>query len=158
MRAAVDREIAKLERTSEQSPELGWIRTWLDTVLEIPWDETSEDNLDTVAAKRVLDEDHDGLVDVKERILEHLAVRKLQAERGLAPVGRSTGAILALVGPPGVGKTSLGESVARAPSGASSCGSRSEVCATRRRSAATGAPTWARSQVAWLGRSGKRGR
>jgi len=114
VRTAVDREIAKLERTSEQSPELGWIRTWLDTVLEIPWGETSEDNLDTVAAARILDEDHDGLTDVKERILEHLAVRKLQSERGLVPVGRGTGAILALVGPPGVGKTSLGESVARA--------------------------------------------
>jgi len=114
VRTAVEREIAKLERTSEQSPELGWIRTWLDTVLEIPWGVVSEDNLDTVGAARVLDEDHDGLVDVKERILEHLAVRKLQAERGLVPVGRGTGAILALVGPPGVGKTSLGESVARA--------------------------------------------
>ena len=114
VRTAIDREIAKLERTSEQSPELGWIRTWLDTVLEIPWGETSEDNLDTVEAARILDEDHDGLSDVKQRILEHLAVRKLQAERGLVAVGRGTGAILALVGPPGVGKTSLGESVARA--------------------------------------------
>jgi len=114
VRTAVEREIGKLERTNEQSPEHGWIRTWIDTVLEIPWGVTSQDSLDTVEAARVLDEDHDGLTDVKERILEHLAVRKLQAERGLAPLGRSTGAILALVGPPGVGKTSLGESVARA--------------------------------------------
>src|SRR5664280_2130266 len=112
---AVTREIAKLERTPEQSPEHGWIRTWLDTVLELPWGVESDDGIDLDEASRILDDDHDGLVDVKERILEHLAVRKLQLERGLAPVGgRGAGAILALVGPPGVGKTSLGESVARA--------------------------------------------
>ncbi len=112
---AVEREIDKLERTSEQSPEHGWIRTWLDTVLELPWGEQSEDRLDVGEASNILDEDHDGLRDVKDRILEHLAVRKLQADRGLAPVsGRGAGAILALVGPPGVGKTSLGESIARA--------------------------------------------
>ena len=115
VRAAVEREVDRLERTSEQSPESGWIRTWLDTVLEIPWGVESEDRLDVAQAKQILDEDHDGLEDVKERILEHLAVRKLQAERGLVAVGgRGAGAILALVGPPGVGKTSLGESVARA--------------------------------------------
>ena len=115
VRAAVEREVDRLERTSEQSPESGWIRTWLDTVLEIPWGVESEDRLDVAQAKEILDEDHDGLEDVKERILEHLAVRKLQAERGLVAVGgRGAGAILALVGPPGVGKTSLGESVARA--------------------------------------------
>jgi ATP-dependent Lon protease len=114
-REAVEREVAKLERTSEQSPEHGWLRTWLDTVLELPWGKESEDALDVPAAAAILDEDHDGLEDVKERVLEHLAVRKLQAERGLVPVrGRGSGAILALVGPPGVGKTSLGESVARA--------------------------------------------
>ena len=114
VRTAVEREIGKLERTPEQSPEHGWIRTWLDTVLELPWGIESEDRIDLDEAAGILDEDHDGLRDVKDRILEHLAVRKLQVERGLAPVGgRGTGAILALVGPPGVGKTSLGESVAR---------------------------------------------
>jgi ATP-dependent Lon protease len=112
---AVLREIDKLERTSDQSPETGWIRTWLDTILEVPWGIESEDRLDVPEARRLLNDDHDGLEDVKDRILEHLAVRKLQAERGLKPAdGRGSGAILALVGPPGVGKTSLGQSIANA--------------------------------------------
>jgi ATP-dependent Lon protease len=115
VRVAVQREVDKLERTSEQSPETGWIRSWLDTVFELPWGVESDDRLEVAEAARILDADHDGLGDVKERILEHLAVRKLQSVRGLLPVdGRGSGAILALVGPPGVGKTSLGESVARA--------------------------------------------
>jgi ATP-dependent Lon protease len=115
VRAAVERELDRFERTSEQSPEHGWIRTWLDTVFDIPWGKKSDDSLDVGEARAILDADHTGLEDVKDRIIEYLAVRKLRAERGLSPVsGRGSGAIVALVGPPGVGKTSLGESVARA--------------------------------------------
>jgi ATP-dependent Lon protease len=115
VRTAILREIDKLERTNDQSPETGWIRSWLDTILEIPWGVESTDRLDIPEAQDILNADHDGLGDVKDRILEHLAVRKLQAERGLMPVdGRGSGAILALVGPPGVGKTSLGQSIANA--------------------------------------------
>jgi ATP-dependent Lon protease len=110
-----ERELGRLERTSEQSPEYGWIRTYLDWMTELPWSVRSEDNLDIAAARAVLDADHEGLEDVKDRILEYLAVRKLRQERGLGEAtGRGSGAILTLVGPPGVGKTSLGESVARA--------------------------------------------
>jgi ATP-dependent Lon protease len=112
---AIEREIDRLERMSEQSPEHSWVRTWLDTMFELPWGERTEDRLDLEEAWTVLDADHTGLTDVKERIIEHLAVRKLRAERGLADSDdRHTGTILLLVGPPGVGKTSLGESVARA--------------------------------------------
>ncbi|MBA2624029.1 MAG: endopeptidase La [Acidimicrobiia bacterium] len=115
VRAAVEKELAKLERTSGQSPEHGWIVTWLDTVLELPWGNRAEEVTDLDAVQAVLDADHSGLEDVKERLVESLAVRKLRAERGVAVQGgRGSGAILALVGPPGVGKTSLGESVARA--------------------------------------------
>jgi len=140
VREAVEREIDRLERTGEQSPEHSWIRTWLDTLTELPWGTRSEDRLDLAEARAILDADHTGLDDVKERIVEHLAVRKLRKERGLddyseerpgvgqgphapeegqrpgaaKPQRHSSGAILVLVGPPGVGKTSLGESVARA--------------------------------------------
>src|SRR5690349_16718949 len=112
---AAMREVDKLERTSDQSPEVGWIRTWLDTVLDIPWNERTEDAYDIAGARVILDEDHTGLDDVKDRIIEYLAVRKRRNDRGLGVIGgRRSGAVLALVGPPGVGKTSLGESVARA--------------------------------------------
>jgi len=140
-------EIDKLERTPEQAAEHGWIRTWIDTVLEVPWDVRAEERLDLTAARDQLDADHTGLDKVKERLIEHLAVRKLRAERdafeqpapeaadngeaddvaeaagagGPRPTGAASaanrapgGAILALVGPPGVGKTSLGRSVAEA--------------------------------------------
>jgi ATP-dependent Lon protease len=115
VRTEAERELGRLERTSEQSPEYGWIRTYLDWMTELPWSLRSDDTLDIAEARRVLDADHDGLEDVKDRILEYLAVRKLRQERGLGEAtGRGSGAILTLVGPPGVGKTSLGESVARA--------------------------------------------
>src|SRR5215204_4823914 len=165
-RKAIEREIDRFERTPEQNVEHGWIRNWLDTVFEIPWGERSVDDYDIDRARRVLDEDHTGLDEVKQRIVELLAVRKLLAERaaeeaaeaeskGIAssqsdvtdevpgddaagvagddaagdgsaeprplrsvpdidPSGRKPGAIVALAGPPGVGKTSLGASVARA--------------------------------------------
>ncbi|MEV0601041.1 endopeptidase La [Streptomyces sp. NPDC050315] len=115
VRKAALKEVDKLERSSDQSPEGSWIRTWLDTVLELPWTERTEDAYDIKGARAVLDADHAGLDDVKERITEYLAVRKRRADRGLGLVGgRRGGAVLALTGPPGVGKTSLGESVARA--------------------------------------------
>ncbi|MDW5609891.1 endopeptidase La [Mycolicibacterium sp. D5.8-2] len=115
VREAALRELGKLERSSEQSPEGGWIRTWLDTVLDLPWNVTTEDSTDLKSAREILDADHHGLDDVKERIVEYLAVRARRAQRGMAVVGgRGSGAVMVLAGPPGVGKTSLGESVARA--------------------------------------------
>jgi ATP-dependent Lon protease len=116
---AIEREIGRLERTPAQNMEHGWIRSWLDTVFEIPWGEHTTDDLDIEDARRILDDDHTGLDEVKQRIVEFLAVRKLRADRATADdetptSGRKPGAIIALVGPPGVGKTSLGASVARA--------------------------------------------
>ncbi len=115
VREAALREVGKLERSSEQSPEGGWIRTWLDTVLDLPWNVTTDDSTDLTSARQILDADHHGLDDVKDRIVEYLAVRARRAQRGLQVVGgRGSGAVMVLAGPPGVGKTSLGESVARA--------------------------------------------
>ena len=115
VREAALREVGKLERSSDQSPEGSWIRTWLDTVLDLPWNERTEDSSDLLGAREILDADHHGLEDVKDRIVEYLAVRARRARRGMAVVGgRGSGAVMVLAGPPGVGKTSLGESVARA--------------------------------------------
>jgi ATP-dependent Lon protease len=112
---AVNKELDRLERMGQQNPEQAWVRNWLDAVVELPWGETIDEHSDLGEARAVLDADHEGLDDVKDRILEFLAVRVLRRERGLGSVsGRGSGAILALAGPPGVGKTSLGESVARA--------------------------------------------
>ena len=109
---AAEKELDKLERISDQSMESGWIRTWLETVFELPWGARSQDKLDLDDAQAQLDADHTGLDKVKERIIEFLAVRKLRAERNVDTTGKAGGTILALVGPPGVGKTSLGESIA----------------------------------------------
>jgi ATP-dependent Lon protease len=115
VREAALREAAKLERGADNSPEAGWIRTWLDTILDVPWNTRTDDAYDIPGARTVLDADHAGLDEVKDRIIEYLAVRKRLADRGMTVAGgRRSGAVLALAGPPGVGKTSLGESVARA--------------------------------------------
>jgi ATP-dependent Lon protease len=115
VRKEVERELERLERTSEQNPEQGWIRNYLDWMVEMPWNQRTNDQFDVTEARRILDEDHTGLEDVKDRIIEFLAVRKRREARGLSVIGgRGSGAIITLVGPPGVGKTSLGESVARA--------------------------------------------
>jgi ATP-dependent Lon protease len=115
VRKEVERELDRLERTSEQNPEAGWIRNYLDWMLEMPWDKRTVDQFDVLEARRILDQDHTGLEDVKDRIIEFLAVRKRRESRGLSVIGgRGSGAIITLVGPPGVGKTSLGESIARA--------------------------------------------
>ncbi len=107
------KELARLERMGEQTGESSMIRTYLDWLIAVPWGKRSEEHLDPVAARAVLDADHAGLEDVKDRITEYLAVRKLRAERGIEADPKS-GAILTLIGPPGTGKTSIGESIARA--------------------------------------------
>ena len=113
VRAQAERELGRLERMGESSAESSMIRTYLDWLLAVPWAKRSEERLDPTHARAVLDADHAGLDDVKQRITEYLAVRKLRAERGV-PDDRRSGVILTLIGPPGTGKTSIGESIARA--------------------------------------------
>src|SRR6476620_3805743 len=113
VREQAEREVARLERMGDQNGESQMIRTYLDWLLSVPWGKTSEERLDPAHAREVLDADHAGLEDVKNRVVEYLAVRKLREERGIEQDKRS-GAILTLIGPPGTGKTSIGESIARA--------------------------------------------
>jgi len=126
-REQAEKELGRFERMGEQSAESSVIRTYLDWLIAVPWNENSEEKLDPEHARTILDEDHAGLEDVKDRIVEYIAVRKLRVERGLdgdvadrsepARTGRrhaESGAILTLIGPPGTGKTSIGESIARA--------------------------------------------
>ncbi len=107
------KELGRLERMGEQTGESSMIRTYLDWLIAVPWSKRSEEHLDPVAARAVLDADHAGLEDVKDRVTEYLAVRKLREDRGIEADPKS-GAILTLIGPPGTGKTSIGESIARA--------------------------------------------
>src|SRR5215203_2385153 len=113
VREQAEKELGRLERMGEQSTEAGTIRSYLDWLVAVPWDRKSDEKLDPVDARAVLDADHAGLEDVKDRIVEYLAVKKLRVERGIQEDRRS-GAILTLIGPPGTGKTSIGESIARA--------------------------------------------
>jgi ATP-dependent Lon protease len=113
VREQAEREVARLERMGESTGESSMIRTYLDWLIAVPWSKRSDERLDPVHAREVLDTDHAGLDDVKERITEYLAVRKLRADRGV-PDDRRSGVILTLIGPPGTGKTSIGESIARA--------------------------------------------
>jgi ATP-dependent Lon protease len=113
VREQADKELGRLERMGDQSGEASMIRTYLDWLIAVPWSKQSDEKLDPVSAREVLDSDHEGLEDVKDRITEYLAVRKLRQDRGIKEDKRS-GAILTLIGPPGTGKTSIGESIARA--------------------------------------------
>jgi ATP-dependent Lon protease len=112
VREQAEKELGRFERMGEQSAESSVIRTYLDWLIQVPWSKRSEDKLDPVHTREVLDADHAGLEDVKDRITEYIAVRKLREDRGIAEDKRS-GAILTLIGPPGTGKTSIGESIAR---------------------------------------------
>jgi ATP-dependent Lon protease len=113
VREQAERELGRLERMGEASGEASMIRSYLDWLIAVPWSKRSDERLDPVHAREVLDADHAGLEDVKDRIVEYIAVRKLRQERGITEDKRS-GAILTLIGPPGTGKTSIGESIARA--------------------------------------------
>jgi ATP-dependent Lon protease len=108
-----ERELSRLERMGDSSPEASVIRTYLDWLLAVPWSKRSEERLDPVHTREVLDADHAGLDDVKDRIVEYIAVAKLRKERGVE-LDKRSGVILTLIGPPGTGKTSIGESIARA--------------------------------------------
>jgi ATP-dependent Lon protease len=112
-REQAEKELGRLERMGEQSAESSMIRSYLDWLIAVPWSENSEEKLDPAHARSILDEDHAGLEDVKDRIVEYIAVKKLRVDRGITEDKRS-GAILTLIGPPGTGKTSIGESIARA--------------------------------------------
>ncbi|MGI9093961.1 MAG: LON peptidase substrate-binding domain-containing protein, partial [Thermoleophilaceae bacterium] len=127
VREQAEKELDRFERMGEQSGESSMIRTYLDWLIAVPWAERSEETLDPVGAREVLDADHAGLEDVKDRIVEHIGVMKLRRDRGIEDAERnpaqpaepaawqkSSGAILTLIGPPGTGKTSIGESIARA--------------------------------------------
>ena len=113
VRAQAERELRRLETMGDASGEASMIRTYLDWLIAVPWSKRSDETLDPVGAREVLDADHAGLDDVKDRIVEYLAVRKLRQDRGI-PNDKRSGAILTLIGPPGTGKTSIGESVAHA--------------------------------------------
>ena len=113
VREQAEKELGRLERVGEQSAESSVIRTYLDWLIAVPWNKSSDERLDPEHAREVLDKDHAGLEDVKDRIVEYIAVKKLRVERGITEDRRS-GAILTLIGPPGTGKTSIGESIARA--------------------------------------------
>ena len=113
VREQAERELARFERMGEQSGESSMIRSYLDWLIAVPWSKRSDERLDPTHAREVLDADHAGLEDVKDRIVEYIAVRKLRQERGIAE-DKKSGAILTLIGPPGTGKTSIGESIARA--------------------------------------------
>jgi ATP-dependent Lon protease len=113
VREQAEKELGRFERMGEQSAESSVIRTYLDWLIAVPWNKRSEERLDPQHARTVLDADHAGLEDVKDRIVEYIAVKKLRQERGITEDKRS-GAILTLIGPPGTGKTSIGESIARA--------------------------------------------
>ena len=113
VREQAERELGRFERMGEQSGESSMIRSYLDWLIAVPWSKRSDERLDPVHAREVLDADHAGLEDVKDRIVEYIAVRKLREDRGIAE-DKKSGAILTLIGPPGTGKTSIGESIARA--------------------------------------------
>jgi ATP-dependent Lon protease len=114
VREQAEKELSRLERMGDSTGESSMIRTYLDWLISVPWSKRSQERLDPVHAREVLDADHAGLEDVKDRITEYIAVRKLRQDRDIVEEGRAAGAILTLIGPPGTGKTSIGESIARA--------------------------------------------